>query len=288
MKNFKMLSLFLLAAAFIACENDDEKFSGSPVGTNNIVTLQAQLDTDVTFALTNQEIDFTITLPQKFADTVNVEVTTISDSGRRVRESVEIRPDSLVKKGKIRAAGGAIFETNFKMYISGISLQTPEPFGTHYLMTSDVKTILTGNSVIPDQDLNRLKIKLVWENAAPENLLELWIGRPTLADIEQNTFEGLGKQHLINVATPAPPAPGTNNKNISTIPGDYIFKIKGDVLPGTAPVDLRYRMIVVFPDGKAEVFSGVLNALTLATPLTDVLKVTKNTDGTFILTDLTN
>lgn len=277
----------VLAASFTSCESDDEKFSGSPVGTNNIVMLEGLLDTgdattDVDFALTNQEIDFTVTLPFTFSDTVNVEVTTISDSGRRVRESIEIKPDSITKKGKIRAAGGAIFDTNFKMYISGISLQTAQPYGTHYLMTSDTITIGTGSSVIPDQDLSRLKIKVVWPNVSSSNNLQLVVDRPTLADVTVTQLQGDGRQHLITVANT-----GSNNANISTEPGDYVFKVKGNAL-STSPIDMPYRVIVVYSDGQAEVFSGVLNGLTLDTPLTDVLKVTKNPDGTFVLTDLTN
>jgi hypothetical protein len=289
MKNLKaILFMSLLAAAFTSCEEDDEKFSGSPVGNNNIETLHAVLDTgddltDVDFALTDQEIDFKVTLPHTFSDTVNVEVTTISDSGRRVRESIEIKPDSIFKRGKIRAAGGAIFDTNFKMYVSGIALQTPEPFGTHYLMDSNEITIGTGSSVIPDQDLNRLKIKIVWPNVSASNSLQLVIGRPTLADVPQNQLAADGRQHLINVTNTS----STNSGAISTIPGEYTFKIKALALPAE-PVDMPYRVIIVYPDGKSKVFSGVLNNLTVATPLTDVLKVTKNADGTFVLTDLTN
>ncbi len=284
MKKLKVI-LFasILAAGFTSCESDDEKFSGSPVGKDNIVQLTSLLETDVDFALTDQEIDFTVTLPRKFSDTVNVEVTTISNSGRRVRELIEFRPDSIVKKGKIRAAGGAIFDTNFQMYVSGISLQTAEPYGTHYLMDSNLITIGTGSSSIPEQDLNRLKIKVVWPAASSSNNLQLTIDRPNLADINVSSLAGDGRQHLINVASTG----NTNNQNISTDPGDYIFKVKGNVLP-SQPVDLPYRVIVVFPDGKAQVFSGVLYGLTTSTPLTDVLKVTKNPDGTFDLTDLTN
>jgi len=284
MRNLKVLFFAsLLIAGLTSCEDDDEKFSGSPVGTNNIVMLKGALDTDATFALTDQDVDFTITLPQTFSDTVNVEVTTISNSGRRVRESIEIRPDSLVKKGTIRAAGGAIFDTNFKMYISGISLQTAQPYGTHYLMTSDTISIGTGSTVIPDQVLNRLKVKVVWGLPSSSNNLKLMIGRPTLADIEQFSFDtGDGKAHQINVGNT-----GGNNKDISTIPGDYVFKLKALALPAS-PVDVPYRVIVVYPDGQSYVYSGVLNGLTLDSPLTDVFKVTKNTNGTFVLTDLTN
>lgn len=285
MKNLKSLFFAsLLVASLTSCEKDDEKFSGSPVGTNNIVMLKGELDTDATFALTDQDVDFTITLPQKFSDTVNVEVTTISDSGRRVRESIEIKPDSLVKKGKIRAAGGAIFSTNFKMYISGIALQSAEPYGTHYLMTSDTLVIGTGVSSIPDQDLNRLKIKVVWPTpSTASNNLQMVIGRPALPDIIQPQLANDGKQHLINVSNT-----GGNSAAISTTPGDYTIKLKAQTLPSADPVDMPYIVIVVFPDGQAQTFSGTLFGLTLATPLTDVLKVTKNTNGTFVLTDLTN
>ena len=55
MKVFKkILVLALLASVFVGCEENDDKFTGSPVGNLNIVTLKGEISTTAQSALSDQ------------------------------------------------------------------------------------------------------------------------------------------------------------------------------------------------------------------------------------------
>lgn len=287
MKNLKkFLCIPLLVLLIIGCEDDDNKFSGTPVGVMNIETLKGNIEADVTFALPNQKFNWTVTLPRTFSDTVSVEATSISNSGRRIRAYVDVLPGDLSAIGEMRAAGGGLFETTFDLYLSAIKLQTEEVPGTHYLLESDVTQIATGNNFVPSQNSNRLIVKLVWpEVLATTSNLQLVVERPTLADVNVNTLSsGVdgGRIHNFNVTTSA--AGNQNSPTQSSIDGDYYLKIKALQLP-TSPYDMPYRLIIVYPNGDNEVFSGVYQGLTLASPFLQVLKVNKS-GGNFTVTNL--
>lgn len=270
MKTLKKIFLLSLVAAFaVSCQDDDDRYNGSPdSGRLNIVTLEGTISTTAQSALTDQEIDWTVELPRTFSDTVLVEATAISNSGRRFRSSLIVEPNSNTATGEILAPGGAIFDTTFKLYLSGIALQEVEQ-GTHFLIKSDTLNIPTGNSGIPVQATDRIKVRLVWENASTTNSLQLTVDRPVLADINvPNAAGGSARDHAIcNTCT-------SNSAALSSTEGDYIFNIKAAALT-TSPVDMPYRIIVVFPNGDTEVYSGTYAGLTLASPLLPILKVTK-------------
>ena len=288
MKVFKkILVLVLLTSVFVGCEDDDNKFTGSPVGNLNIVTLKGEISTTAQSALSDQEIDWTVKLPRTFSDTVSVEATAISKNGRRFRAYVDVMPGSDTATGEIFAPGGSIFDTTFQLYLSGIALQTVEP-GTHFLLESDQISLPTGSSGIPLQDPDKLIVRLVWPTpAAATNNLNLIVDRPTLADVTAPFNSSYGRQHLINVASTS----SSNSAALSTLPGEYIFSIKATALP-VSPVDLPYRVIVVFPNGDAQVFSGVYSGLTVDSPAIPVVKVNKVIGGTgqttFEITNLIN
>ncbi|WP_139149662.1 hypothetical protein [Flavobacterium caeni] len=275
MKIFKSLLLLPVAAmVFVGCQDDDERYNGSPVGKNNLVTLTGQLSTNVTSALTDQKIEFTVTLPRTFSDTVAVQATAISDSGRRIRGSVDVMPGETTATGDIFAPGGSIFDTTFDMYLSGIALQTPDPVGTHYFLTSDVLKIATGNSAIPVQNSERLIIRLVWPDAtSTTNTLAMTVDRPTAAD-GNAPFQNGGREHRINVGSTGNNTGGA----LSTEAGDYLFKIKATALL-QQPIDMPYRLIIVYPDGEADVFSGVYNGLTTTSPEITIAKINKSYVG---------
>lgn len=271
----KILFIALLASVFVGCEDDDNKFSGSPVGNLNIVTIKGEISTTAQSALSDQEIDWTVKLPRTFSDTVTVEATAISKSGRRLRAYVDVLPGDDSAIGEIFAPGGSIFDTTFELYLSGIALKTTEP-GIHYLLESDVILMPTGSSGIPLQDPDKLIVRLVWPTpSSSTNNLIFTVDRPTLPDTFAPFNSAYGRQHLINVAMP-PNNP--NSAALSSIPGEYIFSISASALP-VSPVDLPYRVIIIFPNGDAEVYSGVYAGLTTSSPVLPVVKVNKVVNG---------
>ena len=182
MKNNKIIYfLLVLAGLFLtSCESDEVKYSGTPVGNQEIITLQGIISTTVTDALPNQKVPFTVQLPRAFKDTVDVEVTTFSMSGTRTRVSVEFLPNETVVSDEIPAVGGAIFNNTFDMYISGFNIRHTEP-GIHYLMTSNKITINTGNSSVPSDDNTKFQVSVFWPNAA-RNDFRIWTDRPNVVN----------------------------------------------------------------------------------------------------------
>jgi hypothetical protein len=248
-----------------------------------IETLTGTITTPAINALTGQEIDFTASLPagKTFNDTVTVEVTTLRTDGGRIREYFDIMPGQTSVTDKIEAVGGLVFSTTFELSITAIELQTTEP-GKHYLMTSNKVSINTGSTSIPDVADDRLKVFFTWLNPKNNNKLRLSIDRPTLADVVVTAFNG-GREHVIrNTGT-------TNSAALSSAIGEYIFSIGGDG-PGTLldqPVDMPYRAILVYPDGKVEVYQGTYNGLTDSSPLLPIFKVTKvDNDGNYTSSQL--
>lgn len=278
MKNLlrRLMVLPLIAIALTSCEDDDDRFNGSPVGKLNIETLKGQISTPTTFALAGQKMDFTVTLPRTFSDTVSVQATAMSISGRRVRASVDVMPGDLTATGEIFSAGGTLFDSTFDLYLSGIALQTADPIGTHFLLTSDVLKIGTGSSAIPTQNSERLLVKLVWPFAnSSTNTLQLRVDRPVGADATPSFSTG-GKTHGIDVAGRSNPTESGNS--ISHNAGDYIFSIKATAL-FQQPVDLPYRLIIVYPDGTTDIYSGIYFGLTTTSPEISVAKINKSYQG---------
>lgn len=183
MKNFKIIFLLLGVIALTAsCESDEEKYSGTPVGNLELITLTGEVRTNVTAALSNQKIPFEIDLLGKtFADTVTVETTTLNLGGGRTRVSVDVMPGETTATGEIPAAGGAIFNTTMKLFLSGIALKRTEP-GKHYLLKSNVVTINTGSTTVPSDDNTRLQIRFAWYNPATDrNNFRVFVDRPNAA-----------------------------------------------------------------------------------------------------------
>jgi hypothetical protein len=279
-KSILFFSIFFSTLFLIGCD-EEKRFNGSPVGNLEIETLQGTITTPVTLALTDQLIPFTATLPRTFQDTVKVEATSISNSGRRIRAYVEILPNQLSGTGEIFAAGGALFNTTFDLSLTAIELNTVEK-GKHYLMTSPVVPIQTGNTTIQDVDTNKLSVKLVWPNVSALNNLRFNIDKPgVLQDANVTSLPG-SKTHFINVDNNGP----NNNTSNSSAVGDYIFNISALTLI-TSPIDMPYRLVLVYPDGKEEVFDGVYPGLFVGAPLLPILKVKKETiDGKAVFSSM--
>lgn len=277
MKNLKYI--FLLAGLLMmlaSCESDDEKYSGTPVGNQNIETLVGTISTDVSAALLNQRIPFHITLPRAFADTVNVEVSTFNQSGGRTRVSIEMLPGVTEADDEVPCAGGLVYDATVDMKITAIHLNKVEP-GKHYLMTSNVIQLRTGDTPVPPVDNTRLSVRFAWPQPGSSlNNLRLTVVRPTgsTPGTHTPTLESIGaRTYSILTTTGIVP----NNNNFSAIAGEYLFKISAPALI-TSPVDMPYRFIVRFPDGTSKLFEGVYSNLTTTSPQLTVLKVTKIVD----------
>jgi hypothetical protein len=281
---YKLLLSSIVSFFLFSCE-EGERFSGSPEGNLEIVTLDATISSPTTFALTNQKMPFTVTLPRTFADTVKVEVTSISNRGRRTRAYVEVLPNQLQASEEINAAGGALFNTDFNMFISAIELYSVEK-GKHYLIKSNTLVIESGNTTIPDVTTGRLTVKFTWPEIVSTgnvNNLGLVIDRPdpvSNAIINGFTSGESGKLHFINDLST-----GTNSSTNSFNDGTYLFSVR-PILLESSPKDFPYRIVLVYPDEKVEVYQGVLTGLTLNTLTQPFFKIEKirNPDGSVTYT----
>jgi len=182
MKKFKYILLIAgFAGLFASCESDDEKYSGTPVGNQEIITLNGTISTPLTAALSNQKIPFTFEIPQAFKDTVTVEITTLNQSGSRTRISVDLLPNETSGTGEINASGGVVFNSTFDMYLSGIALRHTEP-GKHYLLQSNRITLNTGSASVPEDDNSKFQLRFTWLNpGTTRNRLNLFIDRPNVS-----------------------------------------------------------------------------------------------------------
>lgn len=283
---FKIGFAALLVSLFVSCETD-EKFSGSPIGHQNLVTLKGSITTDTEAALSGQTFKFMVYLPEgkTFSDTVSVEVSAINKSNGRIREYVIIEPGQTSAEGEIESPGGNLFNSTFDLSLTGIELYTVE-LGTHYLMTSDPVVIATGNSTVPATNPERLQVRLIWENASTANNVRFFVDKPTGTD-QNLTQLSTGKNHSIVKADGGGATNGT--AALSYAEGDYIFSITG--ISQNTPIDFPYRLIVRFPNGDTQVLEGVYQGMvggSTPSPLKPVLKVTKTGQGeaaTFIATD---
>lgn len=278
MKNLKNIFLIgLLVSSLFSCESDDEKYSGTPVGNQEIIVLTGNITTDATAALTNQKIPFTVELPRAFADTVAVEVSTVNRSGGRSRVSVNVMPNETTAIGEVNCAGGELYNSTVDMYISALNLQTAE-LGKHYLINSNTIVLDTGNTTVPGSDDTRLQVKFAWPDPdGVANNLRLTVVKPNNTTTIPSLAAGARQYNITNVL-------GANGAL-----GDYYFKIRATALT-TSPIDMPYRFILRFPNGSSKLFQGVFEDLTTASSERTVLKVTKSTDpvtnqSVYVVTD---
>jgi hypothetical protein len=282
---FNILSIIVSVAFLFLCScSTDDRFSGSPVGNLEIVTLQGIISSPYTqadsIALPGQDFDFTAKLPEgvTFTDTVEVEVTTLRSDGRRTRKIFDILPGQTSVTDKIGAAGGLIYDTSMEMFISAINLQTVDA-GKHYLIESNKLVIKTGNTSVPAAESDRLKVIFTWPNPRTQNKIGFFIDRPNppgIVDSVNSQFnsDANGKPYTILNSG------GTASKIQSSDNGEYIFSIGGG--EGCTllqePIDMAYRFVIVFPDGKVKVIQGTYFGLTeniLNSPLIPIFKINK-------------
>lgn len=282
MKNFK---IFILLISFITLFSNCDKgeiFTGSPVGNQDIITLKGEVSTTESVALKDQIIPVYIKLPKTFASEATVEVSTFNKRGGRTRAYIKIPAGTDSANGKVAAVGGDIFDTTFDIQLTAISLETVE-IGKQYLLTSDIIPIATGSSSVPDDDSSKLQIKLVWENAAlDKNNIKLTVDRPSpISDAFPGITGSIYRLHNIGATTSTTPN-GTGSSNVA---GEYFLKISATNLIASS-VDLKYKIILKFPDGSTKVYQGVYSGMTTdltISPLKSILKITKSITGNDVI-----
>jgi hypothetical protein len=273
MKNIFKYSIISFSFLFYNCETN-EKFSGSPVGNQEIITLNATITSDVEFATNSEEVEFNIILPRTFQDTVTVEVTAVNTQGGRIRENVDIMPGQVspLEVVKIDSPGpGQVFSGKFELSLTAISLKRVE-IGKHYLIKSNILMIDTGRAgSITAANESRLSVELVWPNISADNDVALKIEKPSGIVVEPTSQQSGGKLHSIRVDYSGNLNSNINNSNAD---GNYIFSMTGKNLLFT-PVNMPYILIVVFPNGDRKFFTGTYQDLFINAPLKNLIKINK-------------
>ncbi len=192
--NIYFLKFLLLLSLVLtwSCEDNKEKYNGSPVGKAEFVPIVAVLKTNETSALPGQEIEYTVDLPASFrsvvTDSVAVETTSFSPSGSIRRSKLIFKPGVASETGKILIAGGTeIFENQIEMKVTAIFLYKPL-LGKQFTASSNVINLSSGNSVVPSENSKKMRIGISWENKTVENFLKCNITRVNSVII---TFKGL-------------------------------------------------------------------------------------------------
>lgn len=222
MKKIKIILFSLMCGGLIiSCENDDNKFTGSPVDTMNIETITGTVSTNTTFALPGQTIDFTATLPDSFrsvvTDTVTVQATVLTLGGGIRNASVDILPGQNSATGEINVGGGGgTFDLNFNLKLTAINLKKVV-LGKHFLLNSNVVNIASGNSTVPTTNDKRLKISIDWENTTIINKIKVKVERVKLTTITLR-----GSQGNANIKIGSSTYVATFNTDLNTTASDFV------------------------------------------------------------------
>lgn len=187
-----------IGGILVSCENDDDKFTGSPLGNMDIETISGTISSDAEFALPGQEINFTASVPAEFraivTDTITVQATAYSMGGALRNASVDILPGQTSATEKITVpGGGGTFDLNFDLKLTAIALKAKSAVpGKHYLLTSNTLNIPSGNSGVPSTNDKRLKLSIDWENKTTINKLRVKIERVKLTTLTLRGTQGAG------------------------------------------------------------------------------------------------
>jgi hypothetical protein len=233
-KNINLLLLLALYAIVVVGCTTNDKFSGSPEGNLDIVTIEATVSTTTEFALQDQKIPIEIDLHRTFSDTVTVEASTLSKSGGRLKASIDVLPGHSTAIGEVPAVGGALYDnTTFDLYLSAIVLKKVET-GKHYLITSNRIAIATGSTSIPDVDDSKLQMKVSW---------------PTIYDTQNNLKLIIERPHAASASTydsgPTASSPATPGNRIATVASTSGLAVGMNVIVGSGTGNFSNNSVVV-------------------------------------------
>jgi hypothetical protein len=284
-KTIILLAYIFISNLIVSCDNNDDKFTGSPVGVIPFETITGVVSSNTTFALPGQTIDFTATLPVGFRETVNdtvtVEATTFTIGGSVRRGSVDILPGQNSATGEIKVGGGeGTFEMNFDLKLTAINLKKVVP-GKHYLINSNTITIASGSSIVPTENDRRLKISVDWQNTTTINKLRVKMERVKLSTV---TFSQ-GSEGYANVKI------GTTNylasfaTDLATTASNFVTSYRTAILAANANMidviavgsDLQFSYNnSTFPVMTVTTRTGLTAPVTAAVALNNLITFTAN------------
>ena len=223
MKNNSILILILFSLfTFLSCENDGERFNGSPIGKVPFENVTAVVSTDVVFALPGQQIDFNVVLPSTFRAAyqgeVTVEASVFSIAGVVRTAKVIIPSGSNTMSGKISIAGdGGVFDSTVKLKLTAINLTNPV-LGKQYTIDSNTIELQSGSSTVAAENTKRARFLVTWENVALPNGVRCVFSRVgSTAVTFKNPLAGTTSVRINNV-----PYIATFNTNLQTTASNFV------------------------------------------------------------------
>jgi hypothetical protein len=248
-KLFNIFCLVFVATAIVSCDEND-RVSGSPVDSSDIVTLTGIISSTESAVVAGQQVSFTATIPQTFEGDVKVEATAQLPNGVKTRTSVVIPAGETSVTGIIQVPSSEApilmpFNNAMKLSLTAILLTEGEK-GTHYLLNSNELTLDFGDSAIPVPNITRLQIRFDWAGPYEQNDLDMYVIRVN-AD---NSLTVVGTGFT-----------GTRYENgvilNTAVNGNYVVAAEAyTTVYGDQTGDIPYRYILRYPDNSVKTFSG--------------------------------
>ena len=288
--------LLLATALFISSCDEDDVFTGSPVGTNvQFETLHGTITTTETAVVSSQVIPITVTIPRSFPVETKVQAMAfIPQTNKRTTKTVMIPAGALSASSTMTVPGAEQSDLPFhlNLELSLIAIATgddvlPSGFaGKQYSLTSDKVILDFGDSAMPALNSSRFILRFDWE--FPPN------GSPVIGTNNLNLVLKKGGIPVTVTANTNNPIFGTVNNNASSniryktinfsnaLADDatYTVEVFANRLIAS-PSDIDYRFLMRFPDDATKVYAGTLTGLTV-TPASGAiakLQIVKTTVG---------
>jgi hypothetical protein len=240
MKNNSIFVVILFSLfTFLSCENDGERFNGSPVGKVPFENVTAVVSTNAVFALEGQQIDFTVVLPSSFRASYQGEVTveaSIFSIAGVVRTAKVIIPAGLsTMSGKISIAGdGGVFDSTVKLKLTAINLTNPV-LGKQYTIDSNTIELQSGSSTVAAENTKRARFLVTWENVALPNGVRCVFSRVgSTAVTFKNPLAGTTSVRINNV-----PYIATFNTNLQTTASNFVASYSGNPVLNASGITLE-------------------------------------------------
>ncbi len=288
----KIVLIIFSCLILFSCDNNDG-YTGEPDAINvPVETLNIAIATTETSVVSSQNFPITITLPKAFDIDVLVEVIAVlPNTNKRSRRNIIILKGVTVAEALMIAPSADIpdlpFIMNLELSISSITSGpevTPPGFkGISYNVNSNKVMLEYGDAGFSVSNSNRLSIRLY--NEFPSISATL----PNFNNLSWNIKKVDGSPVTIaGNAQTTQPIYGTTTNLVSDVinfnrDADnivYIINVFALKLI-TAPTNLKYKLVVRYPDDKVRVFAGTLNNLsvTTATGAIPLFRVTKSLDS---------
>lgn len=281
MKKIQYLAIAaIFSTLFSNCDDTESKFSGSPVGNNDIIALVGSVSTEETVVSSNQLFKIVVTIPQTFDTDVNIEAETTTDFGSKRKALIVIPAGQTSAEGRI-SAPSAIVNANFtqemKLQLNSIVLAKAVA-GTIYSISSPIVNLMLGETTLPVSNSSRCIVKFDWQGPWGSE------GNPL-----NNNMNLVVKRDGVIFNQGIPPATAIQNLKsgdrdesfsiVDTFP-DGLYSFEPFALSLNVPgfENLPYRFVVVFPDDTAKTYQSSYSGLTSPSLPTEKFKINKKTD----------